>query len=47
VELANLASGKPQLNIKSKEKFPFNEVHVSISHLADYAVAVVILEKEK
>jgi holo-[acyl-carrier protein] synthase len=47
VELINLASGKPQLHIKSKERFSFSRVQVSVSHLADYAAAVVILEKEK
>jgi len=47
VELINLVSGKPELKIKSKDRFSFSHVHVSISHLADYAVAVVILEKEK
>lgn len=45
VELVNLPSGKPQLNIKSKERFSFDKVHVSITHLADYAAAIVILEK--
>ena len=45
VELFNLSSGKPELNIKEKERFSFDFTHVSISHLADYAVAVVILEK--
>ena len=47
VELFNLPSGKPQLKIKSKERFPFEEIHVSISHLAEYAVATVILEGKK
>ena len=44
VELINLSSGKPQLEIKSKERFSFREAHVSISHLAEYAVATVILD---
>lgn len=47
VELVNLTSGKPQLNIKAKERFSFRCVHVSVSHLADYAAAVVILEAEE
>ena len=47
VELFNLPSGKPQLEIKSKERFSFIEAHVSISHLKEYAVAIVILEGEK
>ena len=47
VELVNLTSGKPQLNIKAKERLSFRQVHVSVSHLVDYAVAVVILEAEE
>lgn len=47
VELSNLPSGKPQLKIKNKERFPFSEVHTSISHLAEYAAAMVVLEGEK
>jgi len=46
VELINLPSGKPQLEIKQKEQFAVDRVHVSISHLADYALAVVVLEKD-
>jgi len=45
VELINLPSGKPQLEIKSKERFSLEVAHVSISHLAEYAVATVILVK--
>jgi holo-[acyl-carrier protein] synthase len=44
VELYNLPSGKPQLKIKDKERFSFTEVHVSVSHLAEYAAAMVVLE---
>jgi holo-[acyl-carrier protein] synthase len=47
VELVNLSSGKPQLKIKAKERFPFQQVHVSVSHLVDYAAAVVILETKE
>lgn len=43
VELYNLPSGKPHLEVKLKERFSFKEVHVSISHIAEYAVAEVIL----
>lgn len=47
IELINLSSGKPQLEIKDiklKEKFSLDKVHVSIAHLSEYAAAVVILE---
>lgn len=47
VELLNAPSGKPQLEIRSKERFSFVEAHVSISHLKEYAVAMVILEGKK
>jgi holo-[acyl-carrier protein] synthase len=47
VELINAPSGKPQLKIKSKERFSFVEADVSISHLKEYAVAMVILEGKK
>jgi holo-[acyl-carrier protein] synthase len=47
VELFNLPSGKPQLEIKSKENFSIQEAHVSISHLKDYAVSSVVLEGKK
>ena len=47
VELTNAPSGKPQLKIKSKERFSFIEADVSISHLKEYAVAMVILEGKK
>lgn len=43
VSLINLPSGKPQLEIKSEENFPFKKVDVSVSHLKDYAVATVVL----
>ena len=46
IEVTNLSTGKPQLKIKTKEQYPFTTIHVSISHLEDYAVAVVILEKD-
>jgi holo-[acyl-carrier protein] synthase len=46
VETINLPSGQPQLVIYAKEDFGFTRSHISLSHLADHALAVVILEKE-
>lgn len=43
IGIKNLPSGKPVLEILSKEKFPFQKSDVSISHIKDYAVATVIL----
>lgn len=47
VGLTNLSSGKPELEINAKEKFPFESAHVSVAHLSAYAVAMVILESKK
>lgn len=44
VELVNLRSGKPTLATREDFSRVFRQVHVSVSHLADYAVAVVVLE---
>ncbi len=46
IELLNMPSGKPRLELKSGQKWPFDRVHVSVSHLAEHALAVVILEKK-
>ncbi|MBN1938284.1 MAG: holo-ACP synthase [Candidatus Aminicenantes bacterium] len=45
VEVVNLPSGKPTLAVRDAETFGFTQTHVSLTHLATYAVAVVILEK--
>lgn len=45
VELINRPSGQPELVVKGRARWPFDRAHVSISHLAAYAVAVVVLEK--
>jgi holo-[acyl-carrier protein] synthase len=45
VELVNLPSGKPTFKLKGTKKWPFTKAHVSISHLAGHATAIVILEK--
>ncbi len=47
VGVVNLPSGQPKLDIKETERFPFARAHVSISHLAEYAMAIVILESEE
>lgn len=46
VGIVNLSSGQPQMDIKAKDKFPFAKAHVSIAHLAEYAMAIVILESD-
>lgn len=45
VELVNRRSGQPDLVVKGVAPQSFDRVHVSVSHLAAYAIAVVILEK--
>ncbi len=45
-ETVNLPSGRPELVIHTSGDLGFDRVHVSLSHLADYAVAVVVLEKD-
>ncbi len=50
IGLINLSSGKPQLEIKDtklKEKFSFDKIHVSVAHLKEHAVAIIILESKK
>jgi holo-[acyl-carrier protein] synthase len=44
-EVENLPSGQPRLVIRTSEDLGFDRSHLSLSHLAEYAVAVVILEK--
>ena len=46
VETQNLPSGQPRLVIRSSEDFGFTRSHVTISHTAEYATAVVVLEKD-
>ena len=45
VETVNLPSGQPQLVFHTAEDLGFIRSYVSLSHLADYAVATVVLEK--
>lgn len=47
VGVVNLSSGQPQLKVKEKDRFPFTDVHLSIAHLAEYAMAIVILESRE
>jgi holo-[acyl-carrier protein] synthase len=46
VETENLESGQPKLVIRSSEDFGFTRSHVTISHTAEYATAMVVLEKD-
>lgn len=46
VGIINLISGKPELELKDREVYPFDRAYVSLSHLRDYAIAYVVLEKE-
>lgn len=47
VAVVNLTTGKPTFKITTKESLPFDRAHVSLSHLQDFAIAFVILEKLK
>ncbi len=44
VGVINLPSGKPCLEFTSQKKFSFQRAEVSLSHLKDYAIAVVVIE---
>lgn len=44
VEIANQPSGQPILVVRDGRDYGFVRAHVSLSHLAEYAVAVVVLE---
>jgi holo-[acyl-carrier protein] synthase len=46
VETINLPSGRPQLVLLAENIYGFTRSHVTISHTAEYATAVVVLEKE-
>jgi len=39
-------SGQPQVHVLSGEDFGFTRAHLSLTHLADYAIAMVVLEKD-
>ena len=46
METLNLESGQPQVHVLSGEEFGFTRAHLSLTHLAEYAIAIVVLEKE-
>jgi len=45
VEVVSLPSGQPTLVVRNGGDYGFTRSHVSLTHLATYAVAVVVLEK--
>ena len=45
VEVVNLPSGRPTLSVRDGKDYGFSRTHVSLTHLAAQAVAVVILER--
>lgn len=45
VEVVNLPSGQPTLSVRDGKDYGFARAHVSLTHLADHAVAVVVLER--
>jgi holo-[acyl-carrier protein] synthase len=47
VGIVNHPSGKPELVLKGEGSFLFDRTYVSLSHLKDYAIAYVVLEKEE
>jgi len=44
VEVVNLPSGRPTLTVRDGRDYGFTRSHVSLTHLASHAVAVVVLE---
>ncbi|MFQ6082661.1 MAG: holo-ACP synthase [Candidatus Aminicenantia bacterium] len=46
VEVRNLPSGKPELKLLNPS-LSFEKIHLSLSHLKEYSLAVVILEIEE
>ncbi len=45
VGIENLPSGQPLLKVEDPSAYGFSRAHVSLSHISDYAVAVIVLEK--
>ena len=46
VETVNLPSGQPFIRIPDSADYGFTRSHLSLTHIAEYAVAVVVLEKD-
>jgi holo-[acyl-carrier protein] synthase len=46
VETVNEDSGRPHIVIRSGEDFGFTRSHLSLTHVAETAVAVVVLERD-
>lgn len=46
VGVVNLPSGKPALVVTLKEDLGFDRATVSLSHINDYGLAMVVLEKD-
>jgi holo-[acyl-carrier protein] synthase len=46
VEVVNEDSGQPRLAVRSGADFGFTRSHVSLTHVAETAVAVVVLERD-
>ena len=46
VGVVNLPSGKPELIVNLKDDLGFNRAMVSLSHINEYGLAMVVLEKD-
>lgn len=44
VEVKNLKSGKPIINLSKKEKLKYRNIEVSMSHTKENAIALVLIE---
>jgi holo-[acyl-carrier protein] synthase len=45
VEIVNLRSGRPTLSVRDGKDYGFARAHISLTHLAAHAIAVVVLEQ--
>ena len=46
IEVLSKSNGKPFVSVDgSRENFPNENLHISITHLPDYALAIAILER--